>query len=171
MKILVSLLVAGYWASALALAQTNATPARPESPLAPASETQPQASREASDKASDAGVTNGVPALKVEILRPRGESGLLDEFSVLAPEDKQPATSFTSEQDTMLRYHERLKAAGYMKPAPAPPTDLFSRTVNTLFQPEPVRVGRATVAFSPITAIQRKNPLALLNPLVLNISW
>lgn len=71
----------------------------------------------------------------------------------------------------MLRYYERLNTAGYMNPTPAPATDLFSRTVNTLFQPEPVGVGKATVAFSPITAIKRKNPLALLNPIVLNISW
>ena len=44
MKIIIALALAGYWASALALAQTNATPTKPESTPAPASETQPEAS-------------------------------------------------------------------------------------------------------------------------------
>lgn len=171
MKIIVSLLLAGYWASALALAQTNSTPAKPESSLVPASEPPPPATPKAVDKAPDVPVTNGVPALTLEMPTLRGESSLLDDFSVLSPEDNQPTTTLNTEQELMLRYYERLNTAGYMNPTPAPATDLFSRTVNTLFQPEPVGVGKATVAFSPITAIKRKNPLALLNPIVLNISW
>jgi len=49
--------------------------------------------------------------------------------------------------------------------------DLFSRTLNGIFLPEPFRIGKTTVSCSLVTAIKRKNPLCLLNPIVLNISW
>ena len=75
------------------------------------------------------------------------------------------------EQALMLRLHERLKEGGYLALRTPAPDNLYGRTMNAIFQPEPVRVGKTTVAFSPITAIKRKNPLALLNPIVLHISW
>lgn len=49
--------------------------------------------------------------------------------------------------------------------------DFFSRTVREVFVPEPFRIGKTTVCCSLITAIKRKNPLCLLNPMVLNVSW
>jgi hypothetical protein len=49
--------------------------------------------------------------------------------------------------------------------------DFISRTVAAIFVPEPVKIGRTTVCCSLITAIKRKNPLCLFNPMVLNVSW
>ena len=49
--------------------------------------------------------------------------------------------------------------------------DLFSRVVTGVFKPEPFQIGRTTACCSVFTAIKRKSPLCLLNPMVLNISW
>jgi len=109
--------------------------------------------------------------LKLDLPLPKQDWPMLDDYPAPTFDDTTTATTVESEQALMLLFSARLKEAGYMNPKPPPPEDFFSRTVNALFQPEPVRVGRASVAFSPITAIKRKNPLALLNPLVLNVLW
>ena len=49
--------------------------------------------------------------------------------------------------------------------------DPGSRFFESIFQPEEFRVGKTKVACSLLTAIKRKNPLCLLNPIVLNVSW
>lgn len=49
--------------------------------------------------------------------------------------------------------------------------DLGTRFFESIFQPEEFRVGKTKVACSLLTAIKRKNPLCLINPIVLNISW
>jgi len=87
------------------------------------------------------------------------------------PSDSSEPLTLNTEQALMLRYYERVDRGGYLTPPPRPPDNLYARTVNAIFQPEVMRVGKTFVAFSPITAIKRKNPLALLNPIVLNIAW
>jgi len=166
MKTVTSFFLLLCWASAVA--QTNTTPTSAESPALPRTELTPTMELE---KPVESNATDDRVRLKLELPLPKQESTLLDDFTALTAEDAHAPTTANSEQALMLRYHERLQNAGYMNPTPPPPDDLFSRTVNAMFQPEPVRVGRTTVAFSPITAIKRKNPLALLNPIVLNISW
>jgi hypothetical protein len=47
----------------------------------------------------------------------------------------------------------------------------FERGVNTVFMPEPIKLGHACLGFSPYTAIKRKNPFCLLNPIPLVLSW
>ncbi len=47
----------------------------------------------------------------------------------------------------------------------------MERSVNTLFMPEPIKLGHAQLGFSPYTAIKRKNPFCLLNPIPLALSW
>ena len=47
----------------------------------------------------------------------------------------------------------------------------FSSDVERLFRPEVIRIGKMKVSISLITAIKRKNPLCLLNPVFLNIDW
>lgn len=166
MKTITSLLMFLCWTSAVG--QTNTTPVAGESPILHHTELAPTTEPE---KPAESFGTNDRVRLKLDLQLPKQESTLLDDFTVLTSEDTQSPTTLNREQELMLRYYERLKNAGYMNPKPVPPHDLFSRTVNAMFQPEPVRVGRTTVAFSPVTAIKRKNPLALLNPIVLSISW
>jgi len=64
-----------------------------------------------------------------------------------------------------------LSESNFLKRPEPEPDDLFSRAANEIFKPEPVRIGKTTVCFSVVTAIKRKNPLCLVNPMVLNISW
>jgi hypothetical protein len=57
-----------------------------------------------------------------------------------------------------------------IKPAPKP-DNFLTRGFNSIFEPEEFHVGKTTICCSVATAIKRKNPLCLLNPLVLNVSW
>lgn len=168
MKTVACLLLTCSWLSALA--QTNSAPGEPATSSPPTAESQVKPADELEQPAPTL-ATNDRVRLQLDLPPPKPEHPLLDDFTTLNFEDAHSPIEANSEQALMLRYAERLENAGYMKPSPLPPDDLFSRTVNAMFQPEPVRVGRTTVAFSPITAIKRKNPLALLNPIVLNISW
>jgi len=45
------------------------------------------------------------------------------------------------------------------------------RYLSTTFDPVPVRMRKATLSSSIWTAIKRRNPLSLLNPIFLNLSW
>jgi hypothetical protein len=55
-----------------------------------------------------------------------------------------------------------------------PPDNLLARGFNSftsIFEPEEFKVGKTMVSSSITTAIRRKNPLCLLNPIVFNVSW
>ena len=54
---------------------------------------------------------------------------------------------------------------------PRPSDDRFVRATDTIFAPAPIRLGSTYISFTPVTAWKKRNPLCLLNPLVLNISW
>lgn len=45
------------------------------------------------------------------------------------------------------------------------------RFVDGVFRPEVYHLGKTEVSCSFLTALKRKNPLCLLNPLVVQISW
>jgi len=47
----------------------------------------------------------------------------------------------------------------------------ISRCLDSVFLPEEVHVGKTTVSCSILTAIKRKNPFCLINPIFLNVSW
>jgi len=42
---------------------------------------------------------------------------------------------------------------------------------SAIFEPEVIHLRKVDISCSAITAIKRKNPLCLLNPIVLNVSW
>lgn len=69
------------------------------------------------------------------------------------------------------RAYRLLHQSDFLRRPEPLPDDLFSRIAFEIFAPETFRVGKTTVACSPVTAIKRKNPLCLLNPIVLNVSW
>jgi hypothetical protein len=82
----------------------------------------------------------------------------------------------TEEQITearMDRIAVRIDQGGYGLPSAAmrrSPT-LIDRKLEQIFSPEPIRIGRTELGFSPYTAVKRRNPLCLLNPLPLSLSW
>ena len=49
--------------------------------------------------------------------------------------------------------------------------DPLTRCLDSVFRPEEFHVGKTTVSCSILTAIKRKNPLCLINPIFLNVSW
>lgn len=51
------------------------------------------------------------------------------------------------------------------------PESWAARSLDSVFRPEEFRVGKTTVSCSVATAIKRRNPLCLLNPIVFNLSW
>ena len=53
----------------------------------------------------------------------------------------------------------------------SPLSRAFERGVTAVFMPEPIRLGHACLGFSPYTAIKRKNPFCLLNPIPVALSW
>ncbi len=75
--------------------------------------------------------------------------------------------SATDEERLWVR---RLERGSYLT-KPEPSANRFVRWTDTIFQPEPVRVGRISVSCSTVTAIKRKNPLCLISPRLLDVSW
>ena len=49
--------------------------------------------------------------------------------------------------------------------------DRVTRCFDHVFRPEEFHLGKTTVSCSILTAIKRKNPLCLINPIFLNVSW
>jgi hypothetical protein len=148
MKTVVTFLVVLCWTTVVA--QTNSTTGAPDSPTSPDAESQVTPTAQPA-KPVTALSTNERVKLQLDLPVPKDEHSLLDDMNTLTVEGTHTPTEANSEQAVMLRYFERLTKAAYMNPAPRPPDDLFSR--------------------SPITASKRKNPLALLNPIVWHISW
>jgi len=87
----------------------------------------------------------------------------------------RPSHAFTSvvmtdDQDFRVSYGGRYDD-DFIRPAKVS-ADPVTRVLDSIFRPEEFHVGRATtVSCSILTAIKRKNPLCLLNPLFLSVSW
>ena len=69
-----------------------------------------------------------------------------------------------------MEVYRRLEEGGYLtRPEPETPLEHF---LDRSFSPEVIHIGRhATASCTLYTAIVRKNPLCLLNPMFLFISW
>ena len=92
--------------------------------------------------------------------------------------DRQfPSRAFIGQMTTEIedaqsaQLYRRLSARGDIFVQERKADSAFGRAIDTIFTPEPIRLGGTQIAFSPITAIKRRNPLCLLNPLVFNVSW
>lgn len=77
--------------------------------------------------------------------------------------------SYSGEFD--YRTYRQLHENAFLTRAESESDDLFSRVVANIFEPEVFRIGQTAVCCSVVTAIKRKNPLCLLNPLVFTICW
>jgi hypothetical protein len=88
--------------------------------------------------------------------------------SVPSP-DQMSSVSGVSDFDLQMFY--RLERAGYLTPAAPPSDNRFFRFVDNTFLPEVIHYRKVDVSCTLVTAIKRKNPLCLLNPLFFNLSW
>jgi hypothetical protein len=93
----------------------------------------------------------------------------------LADPKVRPSHAFTlvaksDDQDFRLPYGRHYDF-DLIRPAKVS-ADPVTRALDSIFRPEEFHVGRTyTVSCSLLTAIKRKNPLCLVNPLFLSVSW
>jgi hypothetical protein len=103
-------------------------------------------------------------------------SGVLaDPFRLEIAEVKtSPTLEFSASSrltERELQIYRRLDEAGYLtRPEPETPLSHF---LDSTFSPEVIHLGKgkAVAGCTLYTAIKRKNPLCLLNPMVLFFSW
>jgi hypothetical protein len=87
----------------------------------------------------------------------------------VAPQSPPDLFSLSTEADTGF----------YLRPEdytvirlPLEASDPLTRGFEAVFKPEEFKLGRtAKLSCSVLTAIKRKNPLCLINPIFLNVSW
>lgn len=73
--------------------------------------------------------------------------------------------------EAFQRYFNMRPDFGFIRPVQAS-DNLIARAFDSVLQPEEYRVGKtATLSCSILTAIKRRNPFCLLNPIFLNLSW
>jgi hypothetical protein len=70
-----------------------------------------------------------------------------------------------------LDIYRRLDEGGYLTRPAINSENLVARSIDSIFRPDPVHVGKATMSCTLLTAIKRKNPLCLLNPIFFQLSW
>jgi hypothetical protein len=113
------------------------------------------------------------PATISQVRDPDIAVSLESEASPETSPDQLPEgmTLFHEDSDFGERIYRRLKEGGYLTRPEPRSENLFVRSMDAVFRPEVVRVGGFSVSCSVITAIKRKNPLCLINPLVVHVSW
>ena len=142
-ELLLGLLLAG--TAVLASAQTNLAPSlKPEFSLPPLqlrTEKEPDTPVPLATSIPDVGITNSTAWV---------------------------ASVSTTDADSPLGIYGR---NFYVERVSRDDDSLFVRGLNNVFEPEGFHVGKTTVSCSLATAIKRKNPLCLLNPIFFNVSW
>jgi len=74
-------------------------------------------------------------------------------------------------RDFDRRIYARMEREGSFAKASLPSGNLISRTFDRAYDPVVGHVGKASITSPFITAVKRKNPLALLNPVFFEMSW
>jgi hypothetical protein len=70
-----------------------------------------------------------------------------------------------------LEIYRRLEAGGYLTRQNPTSDNALDRALDSAFLPATIHFRKFDLSCSLVTAIQRKNPLCLLNPIFLNVSW
>jgi hypothetical protein len=84
------------------------------------------------------------------------------------PPDKQMSASTASAEPGLHTYAIREDRFYLVQDLERKPDNFLART----FEPEIIRIGKhAEFSCSVVTAVKRKNPLCLLNPMFLNLNW
>jgi hypothetical protein len=89
------------------------------------------------------------------------------------PAPEEFALNSTRDDDLFrkLDVYRRLDEGGYLTRPETRSDNLIERSLDNTFRPELLHVGKTTVSCTLITAIKRKNPFCLLNPIFLQWSW
>jgi hypothetical protein len=90
-----------------------------------------------------------------------------------SPAPEEFALSSTPDDDLFrkLDVYRRLDEGGYLTRPDTRSDNLIERSIDYTFRPELLHVGKTAVSCTLITAIKRKNPFCLLNPIFFQWSW
>jgi hypothetical protein len=75
-----------------------------------------------------------------------------------------------SMSDFDFQIYQRLERQGCFTKAQEPESRI-ERAVDSIFRPEVMHIRKVSVSCSVVTAFKRKNPLCLINPCVVQVSW
>jgi hypothetical protein len=75
-----------------------------------------------------------------------------------------------SMSDFDLQIYERLQRQGCFAKAQQSESRI-ERAVDSIFRPEVMYIRKVSISCSVVTAFKRRNPLCLINPCVLQVSW
>ena len=81
------------------------------------------------------------------------------------------ATSLGGFTCASMQIYDRLDRARFLTKPELPSENRVDQLVNSIFVPEVIKFRKVSVSCSVITAIKRKNPLALINPIFLDVRW
>ena len=91
------------------------------------------------------------------------------------PVAERPQISISTLDATLVDsdLHSRVVRSGefYLSRPEAKSDNALVRLADGIFRPEIVHIGKIPVSCSLVTAIKRKNPLCLLNPIFFQASW
>jgi len=90
-------------------------------------------------------------------------------YSATATTPEISSSSFKS--DFEYSVYLRMDKFGVFDRPERPSDSLIDRSIDAVFRPEVIQIRKVAVSCSLITAIKRRNPLCLLNPIVLNFAW
>jgi hypothetical protein len=83
----------------------------------------------------------------------------------------QTASEMQARLDVICTRLERMDLGGYLFHRSQTSDNRIVNALNNIFEPEVIRIGKISASATPITAWKRKNPLCLLNPMVVDFSW
>ena len=100
------------------------------------------------------------------------EDGVTNAPVAASADFMDPGYGYQIEETRLDRLIRRIDEGGGGISSSRPTPTLLDKGIDVVFRPEAIRLGpRALMAFSPYTAIKRKNPFCLLNPVPFMISW
>lgn len=108
------------------------------------------------------------PALKFQQLPFRPESVSHPLPPQTAASSSQVRSAWNSPESAVF---DRIDREGLLKPQGATYTSDVERNIAAAFRPQIIHVGHVQIYSPIVTAIARRNPLCLLDPLVLGISF
>jgi len=85
-----------------------------------------------------------------------------------------PDAAFTISQEfgsAESALFQRLDRQGYFSRRTAREEKPFDRFINSIFAPDFIHLGKVDVSCSILSAINRKNPLCLINPIFFQLTW
>lgn len=103
--------------------------------------------------------------------QPREPASALDPSTASLSTTLREQLTLNRQSDFDPDLYRHLEQGGFLTRQGSTSGNVLERCLDAVFQPEIIRIGKTSVSCSIITAIKRKNPLCLINPIFFNLSW